>query len=115
MTERDKEIFERIKTLAKEDWFKKGEDAPDNIREEFEEIESDNDVLSELLELSTGGPGLTDVWISRGELIGDVLAYGDGLEDGEEVTEDDIYDDNQIWIADKRISLIDEINLGQFN
>lgn len=115
MTEQDKEIFERIKTLAKEDWFKKGEDAPDCIREEFEEIESDNEVINELLELSTEGPGLTDVWISRGVLIGDVLAYGDGLEEGEEVTEAEIYDDNQIWIADKRMGLIEEINLGQFN
>ena len=113
MSEHDKEIFERIKELAKEDWFKKGEDAPDNIREEFEEVESDNELLNKLIELSSGGPGLTDVWISRGVLISDVLAYGDGLEDGEEVTEDDIYDDNQIWIADERISLIEEINLGQ--
>lgn len=115
MTERDKEIFERIKTLTKEDWFGKGKDAPDCIREELEEVESDDEVLNELLELSTGGPGLTDVWISRGVLIGDVLAYGDGLEEGEEVSEDVIYDDNQIWFADKRMVLIDEINLGQFN
>lgn len=115
MNEQDKEIFERIKTLDKEDWFKKGEDAPDNITEEFKEIESDNEVINELLELSTEGPGLTDVWISRGVLIGDVLAYGDGLEEGEGVTEAEIYDDNQIWIADKRMGLIEEINLGQFN
>lgn len=49
MSEQDKEIFERIKELVKEDWFNKGEDAPDNIREEFEEVESDNELLNELL------------------------------------------------------------------
>jgi hypothetical protein len=40
-----------------------------------------------------------------------VLAYGDGLEEGEEVTEDEIYEDNQMYIADRRSSLVDEIIL----
>lgn len=107
----DKEILERIKELSNEDWFKNGDDAPDNIIEEFEDIESDNSELDYLIELTTGGPGLTDVWISRGVLIGDVFAYGDGLEDGEEVTEDDIYNDNKIYFSENRESLLSEIIL----
>jgi hypothetical protein len=107
----DNQILARIKELSKEDWFKNGDDAPDDIIEEFEDIESDNDDLNYLIELTSGGPGLTDVWISRGVLIGDVFAYGDGLEDGEEVTEDDIYDDNKIYFSEQRELLLIEIIL----
>jgi hypothetical protein len=107
----DNQILERIKELSKEDWFKNGDDAPDDIIEEFGNIESDNDDLNYLIELASGGPGLTDVWISRGVLIGDVFAYGDGLEDGEEVTEDDIYEDNKIYFSEQRELLLIEIIL----
>jgi hypothetical protein len=107
----DNEILERIKELSNEDWFKNGYDAPENIIEEFEDIESDNSDLDYLIELTTGGPGLTDVWISRGVLIGDVFSYGDGLEDGEEVTEDDIYNDNKIYFSENRELLLSEIIL----
>lgn len=108
---KDKDIIARIKELSNEDWFKNGDDAPDDIIEEFEDIESDNDDLNYLIELTAGGPGLTDVWISRGVLIGDVFAYGDGLEDGEEVTEDDIYEDNKIHFSEQRELLLMEIIL----
>ena len=107
----DNQILARIKELSNEDWFKNGEDAPDDIIEEFEDIESDNENLNYLIELTAGGPGLTDVWISRGVLIGDVFAYGDGLEDGEEVTEDDIYEDNKIYFSEQRELLLIEIIL----
>ena len=105
------QILARIKELSNEDWFKNGDDAPDDIIEEFEDIESDNEDLNYLIELTAGGPGLTDVWISRGVLIGDVFAYGDGLEDGEEVTEDDIYEDNKIYFSEQRELLLIEIIL----
>ena len=107
----DKDILARIKELSKEDWFINGEDAPEEVYEELYGIEAENDDLAYLLELTIGGPGLTDVWLSRGVLIGDVLAYGDGLEEGEEVTEDEIYEDNQMYIADRRSSLVEEIIL----
>jgi len=107
----DKDILQRIKQLSVEDWFKNGDDAPEEIYDELYEIEAENDDLVYLLELTITGPGLTDVWLSRGELIGDVLAYGDGLEEGEEVTEDEIYEDNQIFIAERRANLIEEIVL----
>jgi len=107
----DKDILARIKELSNEDWFKNGEDAPEEIIDEFDGVEADNDDLGYLLELTIGGPGYSDVWLSRGVLIGDVLAYGDGLEPGEEVTEDEIYEDNQMYIADRRSSLVDEIIL----
>jgi len=107
----DQDILARIKELSKEDWFKDGDDAPEEIYEELNEESPHNEDLDYLLELTIGGPGLTDVWISRGVLIGDVLAYGDGLEDGEEVTEEDIYEDNKMFIAERRIGLLDEIIL----
>ena len=107
----DKDILARIKELSNEDWFKNGEDAPEEIIDEFDGVEADNDDLGYLLALTIGGPGYSDVWLSRGVLIGDVLAYGDGLEPGEEVTEDEIYEDNQMYIADRRSSLVEEIIL----
>ena len=107
----DKDILQRIKQLSVEDWFKNGDDAPEEIYDELYEIEVENDDLVYLLELTITGPGLTDVWLSRGVLIGDVFAWGDGLEEGEEVTEDEIYEDNQMFIAERRANLIEEIVL----
>jgi hypothetical protein len=108
---KDKDILQRIKQVSVEDWFKNGEDAPEEIYDELYEIEAENDDLAYLLELTITGPGLTDVWLSRGVLIGDVFAWGDGLEEGEEVTEDEIYEDNQMFIAERRATLLDEIIL----
>jgi hypothetical protein len=107
----DKDILERIKQLSVEDWFKNGDDAPEEIYDELYEVEAENDDLVYLLELTITGPGLTDVWLSRGVLIGDVFAWGDGLEEGEEVTEDEIYEDNQMFIAERRATLLDEVVL----
>jgi hypothetical protein len=107
----DKDILQRIKQLSVEDWFKDGDDAPEEIYDELYEIEAENDDLVYLLELTITGPGLTDVWLSRGVLIGDVFAWGDGLEEGEEVTEDEIYEDNQMFIAERRATLLDEVVL----
>ncbi len=99
---KDKDILERIKQLSVEDWFKNGEDAPEEIIEELGWVEAEDEDLTELIELVVSGPGLTDVWLSRGVLIGDVFAWGDGLEEGEEITEDEIYEDNKMFIAEER-------------
>ena len=108
---KDKDILERIKELSNEDWFKNGEDAPEEVCNEFEDIEASDPNLDYLLGLTIGGPGSTDVWLSRGVLIGDVFAWGDGLDEDEEITEDDIYEDNRMYIADRRATLVDEIIL----
>ena len=108
---KDKDILARIKELSNEDWFQNGDDSPEEVYEELYGIEAQNDDLAYLLELTIGGPGYSDVWLSRGVLIGDVLAYGDGLEPGEEVTEDEIYEDNQMFIGERRMGLLDEIIL----
>jgi|LauGreDrversion4_2_1035121.scaffolds.fasta_scaffold205637_1 hypothetical protein len=107
----DKDILERIKQLSVEDWFNNGEDAPEEIIEELGFLEADNDDLAWLLELTITGPGLTDVWLSRGVLIGDVFRWYDGLDEGEEVTEDEIYEDNKMFIAERRATLLDEVVL----
>lgn len=107
----DKEILARIKELSKEDWFKNGDDAPEEIIDEFDGVQANNDDLDYLIELTTTGPGLTDVWLSRGVLIGDVFAWNDGLYDGETISEEEIDEDNRMYIADRRASLLDEIIL----
>jgi hypothetical protein len=108
---KDQEILDRINELSKEDWFKNGEDAPDDVINEFDEIETDNDELTHLIAFTASGPGHTDIWLSRFVLIGDVFSYGDGLEEGEEVTEDDIYEDNKIHFSNERERLLRNIIL----
>jgi hypothetical protein len=108
---KDQEILDRINELSKEDWFKDGEDAPDDVINEFDEIETDNDELTHLIYFTASGPGHTDIWLSRFVLIGDVFSYGDGLEEGEEVTENDIYEDNRIHFSNERERLLRNIIL----
>ena len=108
---KDQEILDRVKELSKEDWFKNGEDAPEDVINEFDEIETDNDELTHLIFFTASGPGHTDIWLSRFALIGDVFSYGDGLEEGEEVTEDDIYEDNRIHFSNERERLLRNIIL----
>ena len=108
---KDQEILDRVKELSKEDWFKNGEDAPEDVINEFDEIETDNDELTHLIFFTASGPGHTDIWLSRFVLIGDVFSYGDGLEEGEEVTEDDIYEDNRIHFSNERERLLRNIIL----
>ncbi len=52
----DKDILARIKELSKEDWFKNGEDAPEDVCNEFENIEASDPNLDYLLGLTIGGP-----------------------------------------------------------
>ena len=108
---KDQEILDRVNELSKEDWFKNGEDAPDDVINEFDEIETDNDELTHLIFFTASGPGHTDIWLSRFVLIGDVFSYGDGLEEGEEVTEEDIYEDNRIHFSNERERLLRNIIL----
>ena len=108
---KDQEILDRVNELSKEDWFKNGEDAPEDVINEFDEIETDNDELTHLIFFTASGPGHTDIWLSRFVLIGDVFSYGDGLEEGEEVTEDDIYEDNRIHFSNERERLLRNIIL----
>jgi hypothetical protein len=108
---KDQEILDRVKELSKEDWFKNGEDAPEDVINEFDEIETDNDELTHLIFFTASGPGHTDIWLSRFVLIGDVFSYGDGLEEGEEVTEEDIYEDNRIHFSNERERLLRNIIL----
>ena len=108
---KDQEILDRVKELSKEDWFKNGEDAPEDVINEFDDIETDNDELTHLIFFTASGPGHTDIWLPRFVLIGDVFSYGDGLEEGEEVTEEDIYEDNRIHFSNERERLLRNIIL----
>jgi hypothetical protein len=98
----DDEILSRIKEISQEDWWINGEDAPEDIIGEFSEVEKTvNPDLGELIELTIGGPGLTDVWLSKNELISDVLD-----DENPPVSREEIDMDNKEWFAEKREELL---------
>jgi hypothetical protein len=95
--------FYKIKALSGESWFIEGDDPPEEVVDEFSDVHTDDSDLDTLIEFTTEGPGTTDVWINRGVLIADVIAYGDGLSSpDEEVTEDDIEEENRESFSEMR-------------
>ena len=101
--EEDLITFYKIKAISGEDWFINGDDPPEEVVDEFSDVHTDDSDLDTLIEFTTGGPGTTDVWINRGVLIADVIAYGDGLlSPDEEVTEDDIEEENRESFSEMR-------------
>ena len=102
INEGDYLIFKKIWDLSKEDWFTNGDDAPSEIIDEFEGIETEDADLSELVELTAGGPGYTDVWLSNGILISDI-------DDDDEISPEEVIEENRIYFADKRKKLIDKL------
>jgi hypothetical protein len=96
-------IFYKIKVLSGERWFIEGDDPPEDLLDELDEFsETSNTDLSILVDLIKEGPGYTDVWLNRGVLIGDAIEHGDGLSPGEEVTEDDIWEENREYFKEER-------------
>lgn len=104
----DQMAINKALSAANEEWFITGEDAPDEFRQGLEQFESDDEELSELIQLCMEGPGYTDMWIERGELISDVL------EEDPDVSEEDIYDSNKEWFANERATAIEKLK-GRFN
>lgn len=102
----DSDIFKKIWQYSNDKWFIDGNDAPDDIiadlEDDIENHESKNDDLMELIELTGGGPGYTDVWLSRNTLISDAMADG--------YTRDGIDADNQRYFAERRKELIDKLS-----
>ncbi len=108
--EEDLVIFYKIKALSGESWFIEGDDPPEDLLDELDEFaETLNTDLSILVDLTKEGPGYTDVWLNRGVLIGDAIEHGDGLSPGEEVTEDDIWEENREYFKEERAEAIQNI------
>lgn len=91
------DVMLKILPVINEPWFIKGEDAPDEFIEEFSDLTVEDSILQSMIDISTSGPGLTDVWIERGELIYDVLE-----EPSVDVTEEEIEDSNRKWFVTAR-------------
>jgi len=103
-------IFYKIKALSGESWFIEGDDPPEDLLDELDEFaETLNTDLSILVDLTKEGPGYTDVWLNRGVLIGDAIEHGDGLSPGEEVTEDDIWEENREYFKEERAEAMEAI------
>lgn len=102
----DSDIFKKIWKYSKDKWFINGNDAPDDIVYDLENQESKNDDLMELIELTGGGPGWTDIWLERNTLIRDAM-------DDEGYSRDAIDADNQRYFAERRKELIDKL-LNQY-
>lgn len=92
----DREILDRLSDLSGEKWYLEGEDPPLEVMDELGDVQSDDPEIQALLDISTLGPGHTDVWISRNELISAIDLEEEGI------TEDDIYEDNKREIAKLR-------------
>lgn len=98
----DQSAVDKILSVANADWFISGEDAPEEFRSQLANFQSDDEFLSNAVQLSTEGPGYTDMWLSRGELISDILMDG-------EADEDEIEADNRAWFAEERAQMIQEL------
>ncbi len=93
--EEDLITFYKIKALSGENWFINGDDPPEEVVNEFSDTVTNDQDLDYLIQMTTEGPGMIDVWINRGVLIADAIAYGEGVFKGEEVTEEDIVEENR--------------------
>lgn len=106
--ETDQVAIDKVLSAANEEWFINGEDAPDEFRTGFENFQSEDEELSNLIQLCMEGPGYTDMWIEQGELISDIL------EEDPDVSEEDIYDSNKEWFAAERQKALGQLS-GRFN
>jgi hypothetical protein len=99
----DSEIFRRIWEYSKNKWFIDGDDPPSEVIGDLENEESSDTNLAELIELTSSGPGWTDVWIEENTLIRDAVREGH--------SRDEIDADNQRYFAEHRKELIDKLSL----
>lgn len=86
-----------------EEWVIKGDDPYGEYVHILSGLEHKvSPTIQEILEFFSGGPSYSDLWISRNELISDVLEDDPDL-GGE------IYDDNMAWFAEARKEAYDKL------
>jgi hypothetical protein len=109
-TPEENNIFYRILDLSKQQWFINGDDCPEEVFKEFNNISVDinNPDLLELAELTAGGPGYTDVDLMSGDLISD-LTSGYSRREIEENIIPGIDENNRSFFEHERKRLIEQI------
>jgi len=103
LSEQDKDAVNKIMSVSNQSWFTDGEDAPEEFSEYFENFETENTEIEYAVEICTGGPGFTDVWLERNELISDIMR------EEPDITEEEIEDSNRNWFASERAIIINNL------
>ncbi len=104
----DIKVIYLLFSVQNEDWVVNGEDPDDEFAEKISDLErhvSFNDLVP-FMELFYGGPGFSDVWLDRGELISDVLEEDPDLED-------EINEDNRLWFMRLRKNAYEALGVFQ--
>jgi hypothetical protein len=99
----DADVIKKIMDSSNESWFLEGDDPPEGFLNFIGDFESEDEEIQEIIEVCTGGPGYTDMWIEAGELIDDALS------DDPEMTEEEIEKSNREWFSRERKKAIDFI------
>lgn len=100
--DKDNEILIQIISLFNELWFLNGEDAPeDDFIASIRDFgtETDNQFLIDAIELVTGGPGYSDVWIDQNILISEL---------DDDVDMEEIRESNRRWFESERKELAEK-------
>lgn len=103
MGENDMKAISMVLEVSSEDWFKNGEDPPEELeewRESLMEIPLDDPDLEDGISVCYEGPGYTDVVMAYGDLISNAIEEG-AIEDEEEA-----YEMNKEWFAEQRAEFI---------
>ena len=103
MGENDMKAISMVLEVSSEDWFKNGEDPPEELeewRESLMEIPLDDSDLEDGISVCYEGPGYTDVVMAYGDLISNAIEEG-AIEDEEEA-----YEMNKEWFAEQRAEFI---------
>ena len=103
LSEQDKDAVNKIMSVSNQSWFTDGGDAPEEFSEYFENFETENTEIEYAVEICTGGPGFTDVWLERNELISDIMR------EEPDITEEEIEDSNRNWFASERAIIINNL------
>ena len=103
MGENDMKAISMVLEVSSEDWFKDGEDPPEELeewRETLMEISLDDPDLEDGISVCYEGPGYTDVLMDYGDTISNAIEEG-AIEDEEEG-----YEMNKAWFAEQRAEFI---------
>lgn len=93
----------KILSVEDEEWFKTGDDAPDDFRESLDGFEASDEDLEKAVEICTEGPGYTVFLMEYGDLISNAIEEG-AIED-----EDEAYEMNKGWFAYERARIVEDL------
>jgi hypothetical protein len=104
----DIKVIYLLFSVQNEDWVVNGEDPDGEFAEKISDLERhvSFNPLVPFMEFFYGGPGFSDVWLSRGELISDVLSEDPDLED-------EINEDNRLWFMRLRKDAYEKLGVFQ--